>query len=173
MVALDLDGTLLDYGFNPGESYTRINYDLLDTIRRRGVEQAAIVTIQGGTPFGVMGAKRSDGHFYPSPTDFMERLYCAGEALRNIGVYVAAIRVCVFHSRAEDRYIQGAARYMRQYMPGLLVPDWHVYTTARARKPSPLMLRSVGATEFWGDSNEDEGAALAAGIPFIKVERFA
>ena len=41
-----------------------------------------------------------------------------------------------------------------------------------ARKPSPLMLRAVGATEYWGDSPEDAEAAHNAGVPFVHVERF-
>ena len=172
MIAIDLDGTLLDYDYDPYRAESRVNYALLRQLRIAGVEQAAIATIQGGTPFGLMGAKRRDGRCYPTPDDFMRRLHLACEALRNGGIAVAAVRVCVFHPHAEDRYIQAAARFMRQYMPGVLVPDWRVYTTAAARKPSPLMLRSVGASEYWGDSDEDEGAAQAAGIPFVRVARF-
>ena len=172
MIAIDLDGTLLDYDYDPYRAESRVNYALLRQLRIAGVEQAAIATIQGGTPFGLMGAKRRDGRCYPTPEDFMQRLHIACEALRHAGIEATAARVCVFYPRAEARYIQASARYMRQYMPGLMVPDWTIYTTAAARKPSPLMLRSVGASEYWGDSDEDEGAAIAAGIPFVRVARF-
>ena len=29
-----------------------------------------------------------------------------------------------------------------------------------------------GTVEYWGDSDEDEGAAQAAGVPFVRVDRF-
>ena len=55
---------------------------------------------------------------------------------------------------------------------GLASVDVTVYTIARARKPQPLMLHSVMASEYWGDSDEDGEAAAAAGVPFVNVERF-
>lgn len=41
-----------------------------------------------------------------------------------------------------------------------------------ARKPSPKMLEVSNATCYYGDSDEDAQAAKAAGIEFVRVERF-
>ena len=171
MIALDLDGTLLDY--SPEGTRPTVNWRVGRDLLRRGCHQVAIVTNQGGLPWFVLGATRQDGRPYPSPTQFLSRLSVAVNALSYSGIRVAAVRVCVYHPRAEARAIQRAAAEVREGMTrSILADDWRVYTTARARKPQPLMLRSVGATEYWGDSDEDEGAARTAGIPFVRVERF-
>ena len=120
-----------------------------------------------------MGVLRGDGRPYPSPAQFLNRLAVAVGALERAGIKVDTVRVCVFHPRADKAAIQRAAAEVREGMGRtILVADWTVYTTARARKPAPLMLRSVRAAEYWGDSEEDGEAARAAGVPFVRVERF-
>ena len=178
MIAIDLDGTLLDYNYLLlGEQ--AINLPIVRSISRRN-EPVAIVTNQGGLPFGVRGRCRQDGRPYPTPDDFAFRLSRAIHALVNHGVLVAAVRVCVYHPKAGDVSIDLAARLVRPHLARLVsngyIRDgrkvWRVYTTGAARKPSPLMLRSVGATEYWGDSPEDAVCAAALGVPFVAVERF-
>ena len=169
-LALDLDGTLLDYA--PEGPRPRVNWAVIRELRRRGVKQVAICTNQGGLPWHVMGARRKDERPYPSPEQFCLRLRAAVTALSGVGIKVVAVRVSVFHPRADEAAIQRAARAVRTDLGRLMYVETKVYTTARARKPEPLMLRSVGATEYWGDSPEDEGAARAAGVPFMPVERF-
>ena len=119
-----------------------------------------------------MGTRRKDGGPYPTPEQFLGRLRVARFALSKAGISVGAVRVSVFHPRADAAVIQQAARLVRSGLGRLEPLDWTVYTTASARKPQPLMLRSVGATEYWGDSEEDEQAAQAAGVPFVRVDRF-
>ncbi len=170
MIALDLDGTLLDYA--PAGPQPRINRQALTALAQRRTRAVAICTNQGGLPWWAMGVTRRDGQPYPSPDQFLYRLAVAVGALERYGIAVAAVRVCVFHPRADEAAIRRAARLVRAGMSSILVPDWHIYTRPDARKPAPLMLRSVGATEYWGDSEEDAGAALAAGIPFVRAERF-
>ena len=171
MIAIDLDGTLLDY--SPEGARPIANWRVIRDLLRRGCHQVAIATNQGGLPWFVLGATRQDGRPYPSPAQFLNRLAVVNGVLRGYGITVAAVRVCVYHPRAEAAAIQRAAAEVREGMArSILVDDWRVYTTARARKPQPLMLRSVGASEYWGDSDEDEGAARAAGVPFVRVERF-
>ena len=173
MIALDLDGTLLDY--SPEELQPRVNSAVLEKLRCLGVRHVAICTNQGGLGFGVLGAKRKDGRGYPTPIDFMRRIAYARPVLLENGIRVAAVRVSLYHPAADTNpqvaaAIQRAARQLRA--PLAATAPWRVYTTAAARKPQPLMLRSVGATEYWGDSDEDAQAAAAAGIPFVRVERF-
>ena len=171
MIALDLDGTLLDY--SPESDSPRVNWTVIRALAERGVTAVAIVTNQGGPPWFVMGVLRKDGRPYPSPAQFLNRLAVAVDALSRYGIRVAAVRVCVYHPRAAAHAVQRAALEVRAGMQrAAMTGDWHVYTTARARKPQPLMLRSVRAAEYWGDSEEDGEAARAAGVPFVRVERF-
>ena len=168
MIALDLDRTAVSgYDHLP----LTVNPALLVALLQRNVRCVTFGTNQGGLPWFIAGIPRADGRLYPSPEQFVGRLQFAVSSLAQCGIEVAAVRVCVFHPRAEDRHIQTAAHQVRDLLAGSRF-GWRVYTTAAARKPSPLMLRSVGATEYWGDSNEDEGAAIAAGIPFVRVARF-
>ena len=171
MIALDLDGTLLDY--SPEGPETRVNWQLIRQLAALGVTEVAIVTNQGGLPWFVMDVLRKDGRPYPSPAQFLNRLAVAVDALSRYEIKVDDVRVSCYHPRADEAAIQRAATEVRAGIQrAIIAGDWHVYTTARARKPEPLMLRSVGATEYWGDSDEDEGAARAAGVPFVRVERF-
>ena len=170
MIALDLDGTLLDY--SPESDSPRVNRDVIKALQRRGIREVAICTNQGGLPWHVMGARRKDERPYPSPEQFCLRLRAAVTALSGVGIKVVAVRVSVFHPRADEAAIQRAARAVRTDLGRLMYVETKVYTTARARKPQPLMLHSVVATEYWGDSDEDGGAAQAAGVPFVRVERF-
>ena len=128
-----------------------------------------------------MGVQRKDGRPYPSPEQFLRRRNFARCTLREYHIAVIAVRVSIYHPKADPAAVQRAARLVRAGVNYTKSDerytfhewlDWHVYTTARARKPAPLMLRSVGATEYWGDSDEDAGAAAAAGIPFVRVGRF-
>lgn len=170
MIALDIDGTLLDYA--PVGAHPRANWELIKCLLRRRVHRVALCTNQGGLPWWTLGAVRRDGQSYPSPDQFLYRLAVAVGVLDRYGVSVAAVRVCVFHPKAPDAAIQRAARLVREGMGSILIPDWRIYTRADARKPEALMLRSVGASEYWGDSDEDAGAAQAAGVPFVRVQRF-
>ena len=151
-------------------------------LQQRGVREIAICTNQGGLCFGVLGYTRRDGCEYPTPQRFDMRLAVVDAALSMYGISVCAVRVSCWHKAAETQpevaaAVQAAARQVRMCLASRNRQfhsdiDWRVYTTAAARKPQPLMLRSVGATEYWGDSDEDEGAAIAAGIPFVRVARF-
>lgn len=171
LIALDLDGTLLDY--SPAGSVTHINAAVLDALTARGVRRVAIVTNQGGLPFGVLGARRKTGEPYPTPEQFLARLAAAIAALRARDIRVVAVAVCTYHPNALTIAIEDAAVGVEIGLYALLASSrWQVFTTADARKPAPLMLEWIGASEFWGDSDEDRQAAQAAGVPFVHVDRF-
>lgn len=169
MKTFDIDGTLLDYDYIPGAS-PKFNWNLISSVQG---ETIAIVTNQGGLPFGVMGAKRKDGRNYPRPIDFVRRVAALIHALRKMNVEIYRIDVCVYHPKAADETINQAVSEL-----DILIEDgftdlpFVIWQKADERKPSPFMLKTVGATSYYGDSDEDEHAAMAAGIPFVKVERF-
>ena len=177
MIALDLDGTLLDY--SPEGPAPKINRALLTLLARQRVRSVAICTNQGGLCFGVLGSVRKDGRGYPTPPQFVARLRFAVLALAAYGISVPHVRVSCWHKAAATQpdvaaAVQRAAQLVRWELPYKLAQfdlDWRVYTTERARKPAPLMLRSVGATCYYGDSDEDAQAAANAGIQFHYVER--
>lgn len=167
MLASDIDGALLDYNYTPGA--VGVNLAL---IRQIPDERIALVTNQGGLVFGAQGKMRSDGRPYPTPDDFFTRLQYLNRVLRENGITLAGLRVSLYHPRSGPAGIRRAYDGLRDLFYASTMRDWRIYQTARARKPSPFMLNSVKATAYWGDSDEDEQAALAAGIPFKRVERF-
>ena len=176
MIALDLDGTLADYNYIVGKP-PRINHAVIRWLVHRRASEIAIVTNQGGIPWGVLGATRSDGRAYPQAGDFALRLVHVAGALRQAGIAVARVRVSTWHPKAPEHAIQRSAAEVREQLAdvaaiGAIGADWTVYATARSRKPAPLMLHSVQATLYVGDSPEDAEAAANAGIEFVHVERF-
>jgi len=88
---------------------------------------------------------------------------------RAIGV--AFVHVCTYHPGAKTEMIEKAAQIVRDGLKPYF-NDVRVYATERARKPSPLMLRAIGASCYYGDDDCDRQAAKAAGITFYQVERF-
>jgi acid phosphatase class B len=93
------------------------------------------------------------------------------EVLHDHDIEDVALRASCYHPKAPVKAIQDAAHQLRGLFSNHLF-DWRIYTTERARKPNALMLRSVGASCYYGDSDEDAQAAKEAGIPFVRVERF-
>lgn len=169
-IGIDLDGTLLNYCNTSDLDIPQpINYPVVDALAARG-EDVAIITIQGGLNFA--GSQRSDGGAYPTPWLFVLRLSLGLVALRNAGVKVSDVRVCVYHPRAKPATVQRVAHQVRKLLSAALAETctFTVYTTERARKPNPTML--AGVTEYWGDSPEDMRAARNAGVPYRFVPRF-
>lgn len=167
MIALDLDGTLLDY--SPEGPEPRVNPAVIAALQARGVTEVAICTNQGGLPFGVLDYKRKDNRPYPKPEQFAVRLRAAIAALTDAGIRIACVRVSLWHDYATEDALAMAAIQVKSVHYGVPVM---VYTIPAFRKPNPFMLYWVGATEYWGDSDEDAQAAHNAGVPFVRVERF-
>lgn len=164
MIAFDVDGTILNYdGHASGD--TRYNLGLLPLVQSVGTRMVAIVTNQGGMAFS------RTNHKYPTPLRVGQRINEACTFMRRNGFSVMAVHVSCYHPKAETADIEWAARKLRGFL-ALLPCDYTVYTTERARKPHPLMLRAAGATIYYGDSPEDGQAANAAGVPFVEVPRF-
>ena len=170
-IASDIDGTLLDYDYIPGE-IPAINWPLIRQLRER-TDRIVLITNQGGLPFGVQGSVRKDGRRYPEPEDFVERLGYLVEALKVEGVRVTHLQVCVFHPKVTIEAVGQVASRLAQllYVQHDRI-NWMIRTGKEWRKPHPNMLNFVEATIYYGDSDEDEQATQAAGIEFVRVERF-
>lgn len=160
MTAIDIDGTILNYNAHTEE--TRYNTALLHVLQPCAV---TLVTNQGGMAFSRSNPK------YPTPLRVAHRINSACTFLQRNGYGVMAVLVSCYHPKAQVGDIQSAAAHLRELL-SVQGFAWTVYTTERARKPHPLMLRAAGATIYYGDSQEDADAAKAAGIPFVAVPRF-
>lgn len=169
MIACDIDGTLLDYDYIPGQP-PKINHALIERLRG---EEIALVTNQDGLPFGVKGVIRKDGRRYPCPEDFVDRLKHLLEALHQADVTVRNIQICIYHPKADPYSIDVAHGCL---LDGLDTIDRHgiiyIYWIEHFRKPNPAMLIEAGATIYYGDSDEDAEAAFSAKIEFVSVDRF-
>lgn len=164
--AFDMDGTILNYSAHNTE--TRFNTALPALLNGwRG--PCAILTNQGGIAFHTANPGR-----YPSPLFVAQRISAAGRYLNSLGCHTRIILASCWHPKASETMIQSAAQHLRDALTDTIPQNvaHTVYTTERARKPNPFMLRVARSTVYFGDSPEDEAAAQAAGIQFVHVERF-
>lgn len=165
MIGLDCDGVILNYSGHKSLDLTRVNPDL-QLLLPRDDRKVAILTNQGG-----MALHRFNPLRYPPPTVVARRLLYASHHLRKLGYSVEFVGVSAFHPRADASAIQSAAAVVRRSLKSAGL-NATVFTTPRARKPSPYMLMVAGVSLYFGDSPEDAEAAAAAGVPFINVPRF-
>ncbi len=161
---MDLDGTMIGYSTPRGVRPT-INEKLIDQLMEPG-DRVVIVTNQGGIPYSFMGRNQM-----PTPQDFVDRVAALAEFLASREIAIKAVYVCVYHPYAEEQAIKQAANGIRDLTLGKL-PRFVIFYGANARKPSGMMLRLCRADRYFGDSDEDMMAALDAGVPFTRVERF-
>lgn len=170
IIGCDIDGTLLDYNYIPGQ-FPQVNWKLVDTLRKR-TDRITLISNQGGLPFGLIGTSRKDGRRYPTPQDFFNRCVYLIGALTVYHLEVNSIFVCTYHPKATVEANHQAALELESLFQSLFVPlsvsalpDW--------RKPSGLMLYAAGIDQYYGDSDEDEQAVANCDyVQFVKVERF-
>jgi len=174
VAASDLDGTILQY-FAKGDEAPRANWSLIGAMIKLGIKRVSFATNQGGVGLGYIGKARADGRPYPTPQNLSKRLWCAKGFLEQAGIEVSAVRVSLYHPYAAEvmtaRQKKSCAELVREQIRGIS-PDSRVFWTPDMRKPAPGMLLSLGANLFYGDSEDDSGAAKAAGIHFVPVARF-
>lgn len=172
LIGCDIDGTLLDYNYIPG-AIPDVNIDLIRQFRRDGVDEITLISNQGGLSFGVQGIERKDGRGYPMPEDFVKRSIYLYGALALQGVHARALFVCTHHPRASADSCLHAAHNLDVMMDRVAQRLLRfVYNDAAYRKPKPRMLIEASIDRYYGDSDEDEQAAGAAGIEFVRVPRF-
>lgn len=169
MIGLDIDGTLLDYGAGADRA-PQVNHALIRELAEQGIRSVALISNQGGLPYGVMGVIARDGSPFPRPVDFAARLWALSDALANAGIDVASVQVCVYHAKAPGSAIVLAKDEVEQLLVGW--PRLVVYADPAYRKPAPLMLVVAGCSRYYGDSDEDQQAAERAGCAFVRVPRF-
>ena len=162
----DLDGTLLDYFAEIG-GLPVVNWDLVNAIHdpNSGMfTYATIITNQGGLQFGEAGISK-----YPTVSHFERRVSWITDALRERNILVVGVFVSLHHPNGNPEDEARIARELKvSSIANLVVP----LTDRIFRKPAPGMLHASKCDVYHGDSDEDEHAAMAAGVPFVKVERF-
>lgn len=156
----DMDGTLIAYeqGYVPDNT---INYDLIDQVIDRG-DKVAILTNQGGIPLG-----------YRTAGLFVARFSHVKQYIQDVRrAKVVELQVALWHEKATREQI--AAAFLE--LSGVYYPDASMHCMVWAqqayRKPEPRMLQIAGVGIYYGDSDEDERAAAAAGVQFVRVPRF-
>ena len=156
----DMDGTLIAYeqGYVPNND---LNYHLIDQVVNPG-DKIAILTNQGGIPLG-----------YRTDEQFADRFLAVRHYLEvGCRAKVVELQVALWHEKATRLQITNAALdlmgiyYVRNDMRYLIWPQ------PDYRKPQPRMLEIANVGIYYGDSDEDEQAAAAAGVQFVRVPRF-
>ena len=159
-IALDLDGTLVSRGWTT-EDPPIIDHALLQQLKDEGITRIDICTNQAGIMFGFRS-----GDSFIKVIDWLSRV-----AYNDYGIEIGLLLVSLYHPKAKLDLIE-----QRNTVAELLIDTcglrFDIFTTEEHRKPNPTMLTLCGCTEYWGDSPEDEQAALAAGKTHKQVEEF-
>ena len=163
----DLDKTLVP--FNKDELYPQA-IDLLKEAAECG--PIAIVTNQGGPACRDAGW----GDKFPTVEDVTRRLLRIRDKIEKLTSQRIFIYYCLVYKNKDGQLMwpeflshYGTPNYAPP-IPGQADPSW--------RKPNPGMIEQAiidnavprANVIFYGDSDDDEGAALAAGVKFVKVE---
>ncbi len=178
--SLDLDGTILNYG---DATQIRFNPALIPLLHSRHMLDFGNGPIPMSFDYGIIGiatnqaglvlnAKYPSDPHYPTPPMFIARLTAAIDWLKGHGYYPENVRVSLYHHIINRSTIEKVAQEVRDLMPQRPRLRTVVYTTARARKPSGMMLRAQRPMVYLGDSASDRKAADDANIPFVLVPRF-
>jgi len=162
----DLDKTLVP--FNGNELYPQA-IDLLKEAAEHG--PIAICTNQGGPACRDAGW----GDKFPTVEDVAWRLIKIRDRIEKLTGQRVFIYYCLVYKNKDGQLMW--PEFLSHYgtdnydppIPGQADPNW--------RKPNPGMIlqamKDFGAiptmTTMYGDSADDEGAALSAGVKFVKV----
>ncbi len=154
-IGLDLDGTLVNYG----DGNIVVNEELIDQFLKPG-DEVVIVTNQGGVTLG-----------YRTARNFVDRLMAVDRALFHRGLRLGTTCVSVFHPKATLERVNYVAHEMYEQTTWAHM-NVYVHRTPESRKPGGAMLTWDDMACYIGDSDEDEAAAEAAGVSFVRVPRF-
>ncbi len=161
-LAFDLDGTLLNYGAKPGE-IPKANWELLKPLTVG--HSISVITNQGGIPFSLVNPK------FPTAGYFVDRVFYLVGALKCFGIELENLFVCVYHPKASADMLKYAVDALEFMHTSYGIPT-KVFYEDQYRKPNAGMLEWEKLSAYYGDSDEDQQAAEAAGIDFVRVERF-
>lgn len=167
MTGIGFDGVLISGGAEPV-----INTAFVTMLAAAGVRQVSIIDNQGELACGVGNLLRPDGRAYPKPQDFLNRLHCARTALDAAGIDVAEVAVATYVRAALYNDSVEAARWLNLHAP--LDLPFMAWSGPLKRLPNPAMFHHLTfpLTAYFGCSAAPEQAAQAAGVPFVRVERF-
>lgn len=161
-IGIDIDGTILPYG--AAKDDYRGNADLIHRLPPAASTNIILVTNQAGINF--------IGDRYPTPAEVANRIHNALLFLGRHGYFPRYTNISVFHPRTPYSVIEISAKRLRRALHALNILNFSIYATEKSRKPQPYMLRHPMLETYYGDSDEDRAAADAAGIPFVRIERF-
>lgn len=170
-IASDFDGTISAYGQAVG-AQLELNMPLLLQWVQLGVTGVAIVTNQGGLGLGLRDEYEGNVSRFRTPAEFAARINETARVLGTLGLDLYCVSVATFHPKVSSEYCHLAAQRLQQAVR--LDTLLHASGSWDWRKPSPTMLIHLPtkASVYYGDSDEDEQAAMLAGMPFSKVDRF-
>lgn len=164
-IVSDLDGTIIPYANNNTEA-TTINPDLVALWQSCGISRIKIATNQGGINF-------ADGlNKYPTAEMVAKRLAFAVSALAEAGIEVTEICAATYHPKATPEMAWWSAIELESKVEKVSNVSISANFGPEYRKPEIMMFVKLGATLYFGDSDEDAAAASAAGCKFARVERF-
>lgn len=148
-----------------------VNHALIAQLAKE-TDRIALVTNQGGLGFGWQQRNRADGRKYPAPADFVQRLGVLVKALAEAGIRVDSVHVSLYHHAHETALLIEIRSELGPLAENATGVYPKIYIIPDSRKPFPKMLYAAHATVYYGDSDEDEQAAQAAGCRFVRVPRF-
>lgn len=166
MIGIDLDGTVLNYGGHAAGEI-RINAACIGWLAVQAGD-VAILSNQGGVNFHDANPAK-----YPSIEQIVARVVAAQQAMRrqNCG-RLAHVRMATYHPSADPRRCSAVAKKLELALSAQITARIEVSGAPGWRKPQPGMFDGLRLTVYVGDSDEDALAAEAAGVKFLRVERF-
>ena len=166
MIGVDLDGTLLNYGGH-ASGEIRIAVARVGWIAMQG-GGIAILSNQGGVNFHDANPVK-----YPSIEQVIARVVAVQQAMRRLDCgRLTRVRMATYHPNADPRRCIAVAKKLELALSEQISARIEVSGSPTWRKPQPGMFDGLRLTVYVGDSDEDALAAEAAGVKFLRVERF-
>lgn len=163
----DMDGTLIDR-WSPGDNAPRItspNVSLVHQIASNERARAAVLTNQGGLALRL--ARVPGCEKYPDWEDTKMRL-----AYVALTTGITRFLLCVYHPKQRRTALGWALELAGAVLPPIRVDGAWLAFGSRFRKPNEAgvrwLARRLGASPdrivYYGDSDDDAGAAAAGGV---------
>ena len=167
MIGVDLDGTILNYGGH-ASGEIRINVARLTWLAAQegGI---AILSNQGGVNFHDANPAK-----YPSVEQIVARVVAVQKTMRRLDCgRLTRVRMATYHPNADPLRCIAVAKKLELALSEQISARIEVSGEPGWRKPQPGMFDGLRLAAYVGDSDEDGLAADAAGVKFLKVERFS
>lgn len=167
MIGVDLDGTILNYGGHAAGEI-RIAVARIGWIAMQAGD-IAILSNQGGVNFHDANPAK-----YPSIEQIVARVVAVQKTMRRLDCgRLTRVRMATYHPNADPLRCIAVAKKLELALSAHLNARIEVSGAPTWRKPQPGMFAGLHLAAYVGDSDEDGLAADAAGVKFLKVERFS